>query len=149
LNDDEFLRQFENCSLPFEAWNQRAHVKVAFLYLRDHPFDHAVARIRTGIKAYNRAHEVPESDTRGYNETTTRAMMQLVAATIAAYENAIPAPTADAFCESHPQLLNKHILRLFYSPEQRMHPDAKIRFVEPDLTQLPRILPTQDGNARD
>jgi hypothetical protein len=44
----------------------------------------------------------------------------------------------------HPQLMTKHALRLFYSPQRRMHPDAKGRFIEPDLTPLPRL----DGDDR-
>lgn len=139
MNDDDFLRQFEECTLPLEQWTHRAHVKVAYLYARDHPFNEAAAKMRAGIKAYNAKHDVPKSDTRGYNETTTCAMMQLVASTIAAYSSVFPSPTADSFCDTHPQLMNKHVLRLFYSPERRMHPDAKTRFVEPDLTQLPII----------
>ena len=36
--------------------------------------------------------------------------------------------------------MTRHALRLFYSPQQRMHPRAKTEFVEPDLTPLPRIV---------
>ena len=146
MSDDEFLRQFEDCSLPFDLWTHRAHLKVAFLYAREHPFGVALEKMRSGIKSYNAAHQVPETDTRGYNETTTCAMMQLVAATIAAYGNVFPTPTVDDFCDTHPQLLNKHVLRLFYSPQRRMHLDAKTRYVEPDLRTLPLIQTTTDGD---
>lgn len=148
MSDDEFLRQFEDCSLPFEQWTHRAHMKVAFLYVRDHPFEVALAKMRSGIKSFNTIHNVPESDTRGYNETTTCAMMRLVAATNAAYGSTFPTPSADAFCDTHPQLMTKHVLRLFYSPQRRMHADAKTRFVEPDLTHLPELVQT-DESRRD
>jgi hypothetical protein len=139
MDDAEFLRQFEARTLPFEQWTHRAHVKVAFLYLRDHPFDEALARVRAGIKAYNAANQVPEGPTSGYNETTTVAFVTLVAATMRAYGNTFPTPDAERFCETHPQLMTRHALRLFYSPERRMHPEAKARFVEPDLAPLPRV----------
>ena len=58
-----------------------------------------------------------------------------------AYGTVIPTADSEAFCDMHPQLLNRNILRLFYSPERRMHPDAKTRFVEPDLTDLPTVPP--------
>lgn len=148
MSDDEFLRKFEDCSLSFEQWTHRAHVKVAFLYLRDHPFEVALDKMRSGIKSFNAVHDGPESETRGYNETTTCAMMRLVAATNAAYGSTFPTSSADAFCDTHPQLMNKHVLRLFYSPQRRMHPDAKTRFVEPDLTRLPELLQT-DESRRD
>jgi hypothetical protein len=139
LNDHEFLQKFEDCSLPFAEWTHRAHIKVAYLYLRDNDYNIALEKMRHGVKAYNAAHDVPESDTTGYNETTTCAMMQIIAATMAAYNAVMPTPGADAFCDTHPQLLTKHILRLFYSPECRMKPNAKTQFVRPDLAPLPLI----------
>jgi hypothetical protein len=48
-----------------------------------------------------------------------------------------PRATADEFFDFHPQLGLKKILRLFYSPELFMSPEAKREFVQPDLTGLP------------
>jgi hypothetical protein len=139
VDDREFLQQFESCTLPFGQWNHRAHLKVAFLLLRDHSFDEALDRMRAGVKKYNAAISVPEGPTSGYNETTTVAFMHLIRATVHAYSDTFPTPTADAFCDTHPQLMSKHVLRLFYSPERRMHPEAKHTFVPPDLAPLPRV----------
>src|SRR4051812_15142976 len=139
MTDEELLHSFERLSLPFAQWTHRAHVKVAFLYLRAHPFDEALAKMRKGIKAYNAANNVPEGPTSGYNETTTHAFLHLIAATMAAYGQQMPTPTADSFCDTHPQLMTRNALRSFYSPQQRMHPLAKTQFVEPDLASLPRI----------
>jgi hypothetical protein len=139
MNDAEFLQAFESLTLPFEQWTHRAHVKTAFLYLRQHPFDEAVAKMRAGVKAFNALNNVPDGPTSGYNETTTVAFMHLIAATMAAYNGTFPAPDADVFCDTHSQLMTRHALRLFYSPQRRMHPDAKQTFVEPDLAPLPRI----------
>lgn len=139
MTDSEFLRQFESCVLPFDQWTHRAHVKVAYLYLSACPFAQALERIRSAIKRYNAHNNVPENQTRGYNETTTRAMLQLVAATMQAYASTHPVSDADSFCDMHPQLMTKHALRLFYSPQRRMDPRAKAEFVEPDLAPLPKI----------
>ena len=140
MTDNAFLAAFETQSLPSAEWAHRAHVKVAFLYLREMPLGAALDRVRAGIRAYNAAHAVPESPTSGYNETTTVAFVRLVAATMAAYGDAFPTPTADAFCEVHPQLMTRNALRFFYSPQRRMDPRAKFEFVEPDLAPLPRIV---------
>ena len=51
--DEELVRQFESCTLPFNRWTHRAHVKVAHLYLKNHPFDEALKRLRAGIQRYN------------------------------------------------------------------------------------------------
>jgi hypothetical protein len=139
-DDAELLRRFEDCTLPFAQWTHRCHVKVAYLYLRQLNFDDALMRIRATINAYNAANHVPESPTSGYNETTTHAMLHLIAAVMRAYGSTFPTETSDAFCDAHPQLMTRHILRLFYSPARRMDPLAKTRFVEPDLAPLPKIL---------
>jgi hypothetical protein len=139
MDDADLLQQFEDCTLPFDQWTHRCHVKVAYLYLRLHPFAKALERIRTGIKAYNGKNNVPEGPTSGYNETTTHAFLHLVAAVLYAYDSTFPTATADAFCDTHPQLMTRHALRFFYSPEHRMHPLAKTQFVPPDLAPLPSL----------
>jgi hypothetical protein len=146
-DDATLLARFEDLTLPFAQWTHRAHVKVAFLYLRAHAFDAALDRMRTGIRRYNAHHRVPDGPTEGYNETTTVAFARLIHATMRAYGETFPTATADAFCDAHPQLMTRHALRFFYSPQRRMHPDAKHRFVEPDLAPLPapeRLLPAAE-----
>src|SRR5437773_1612770 len=95
--------------------------------------------MRSGIQRYNAANKVVESATSGYNETTTRAFLHLVAAVLGAYGETFPTPTADCFCDTHPQLMTRHALRFFYSPQRRMHPLAKTQFIEPDLAPLPKL----------
>ena len=138
MSDEELLRRFRDRSLPFTEWTHRAHVRVAFLTLREMPYEAALERLRGEIKAYNAANDRPEGPLEGYNETTTAAFLRLVDATMRAYGGVLPTPDSEAFCEAHPQLLTKHVLRLFYSPERRLHPEAKVRFVEPDLAPLPQ-----------
>ena len=138
MSDEEILRNFEDCTYPLVEWNQRAHVRVAFIYLSRFPYEAALTRMRNGIKKYNAAHQVPENQTSGYNETTTCALFHIIAATMQAYAKTHPVSTSDEFCDMHPQLMNKHVLRLFYTPGRRMEPGAKTEFLEPDLAPLPR-----------
>lgn len=138
MDDNELVRQLEACTLPFALWTHRAHVRVAYVLLSCSPFPEALERFRNAVKAYNGKNNVPESPTSGYNETTTHALLHLILATMRAYPGMHA--NADAFCDTHPQLMTRHCLRLFYSPGQRMHALAKTRFVEPDLAPLPRIL---------
>jgi len=138
--DAELIQQFEACTWPFDRWTHRAHVRVAYLYLRLHPFDEALGKMRAGVKAYNAANNVPEAPVSGYNETTTHAFVHLVAAVMRAYDATHPVTDSKSFCEMHPQLMSKHLLRFFYSPQRRMDSRAKQEFVEPDLAPLPRIL---------
>jgi hypothetical protein len=137
MDDADLLHQFESLTLPFAQWTHRAHVRVAFCYLREFSFEESAARIRTGIRAYNAANNVPDGPTSGYNETTTIAFLRLVDATMRAYGSVMPTADSEAFCNMHPHLMHKEVLRLFYSPQRRMHPAAKAQFIEPDLTGLP------------
>lgn len=141
MTDDELLVQFEAKTLPFEVWqHHRCHVKVAYIYLQKFSFAEAVEKMRVGVQAFNRHNNVPEGPMSGYNDTTTQAFMHLIAAVMKAYGEFLPVKSADEFCDTHPQLMSKHVLRFFYSPERRLDPRAKTQFVEPDLTPLPRIL---------
>jgi len=140
MTDEELLTQFEKLTLPFAEWTHRAHIKVAYLYLKQHPFPQALERLRSGIKAYNKANNRPDGPREGYNETTTHAMAHLICAVMRAYDKTHPVSTADNFCDMHPQLMSQYVLRFFYTPQRRMDPLAKAQFVEPDLTSLPKIL---------
>jgi len=138
MNDEDLFRQFCDCTLPSEEWTHRAHVKVAYLHLCKYSFDDALEKLREGIQQYNASRNVPEGPLQGYNETTTHAFLHILKGTMDAYGDTFPTPDADSFCDTHPHLLNKHILRLFYSPERRQHPNAKTQFVKPDLAPLPK-----------
>jgi len=137
MTDAQLIEAFENLTLPFEQWTHRAHTKIAYCYLQGNSFEEALKKLRAGIKAFNAHYNVPESPASGYNETTTHAFLHLIASTMHAYREVFPAPDADSFCDTHPQLMTKHALRFFYSPRQRMHRLAKTQFVEPDLAPLP------------
>ena len=134
MSDEEFLIQFETAEWPLSEWRHKQHIKIAYLYLRRYPFDEAMTRLRERIKAYNKAHDIPDTPTRGYHETMTGAWMRLVYLTLCEYG---PAATADEFWERSPQLSEKKTLRLFYSRDVFMSPRAKVEFVEPDLGPFP------------
>ena len=136
MNDDDvFIQQFESCTFPFDQWHHRAHVKLAYLYAVRFGHDVAAAKLRAGIRAYNAANNVQDSPTSGYHETMTMAWLHVIHATIQVHGQRA---TADEFFDFHPQLGQKKILRLFYSPELFMSSEAKRKFVEPDLTGLPK-----------
>ncbi len=134
IDDAAFLLQFEAGLWPREHWHHEQHIKIAYLYLTRYPFAEAVTRARLKIKAHNAANSVVETPTSGYHETTTQAWMRLVYTTLCEYG---PAANADTFYEQNPQLSQKKALRLFYSREVFMSPEAKFEFVEPDLAPLP------------
>ena len=133
--DAAFLKAFEDCTHPFAEWKHRSHLKVAYLYLRQFPFEQALERIRINIKRYNAATNTPESLDRGYHETVTVAWLRLVHFTLCEYG---PAASADEFLEVQEHLLNRKALRFFYSRDQLISWRAKSEFVPPDLAPFPQ-----------
>ena len=131
-SDEAFLQMFEDCTLPFEQWKHRAHLKVAYLYLRQLPYAQALDKIRANIQRYNAATNTPETLERGYHETMTVAWLRLVEFTLHEYG---PAASADEFLEAQEQLLNRRALRFFYSRDRLISWQAKAEFVEPDLAR--------------
>lgn len=134
MDDETFLRQFEDCTFPLDAFHHREHVKVAYLYLRQFPLATAVERVRDGIQRYNAAHQVPNAIDRGYHETITLAWIWLVHFTLSEHG---PADSSDAFFEAHPELWQMKVLRFFYSRNVLMTEKAKAEFVEPDIISFP------------
>ena len=132
MNDEEFLSAFEACTL--EEFHHRDHIKVTYLYLRRHPLDEAITKVRTGLQALAVAWSAPIDDLeKGYHETMTQAWVRVVHLTLS---DCGAAANADAFCDQQPKLMQKALLQLFYSPERLMTWEAKREFVEPDLAQF-------------
>lgn len=136
-HDRQFVSEFEACRRPLDYWHHRDHIKLAYLYLCQYPFDEALAKLRVGIKAHNATHNITEAITSGYHETMTQAWLRLVHLVICEYGQE---EDADAFYEAHPELSQTKTLRLFYSRERIVSAEAKATFVEPDLTPLPRSM---------
>ncbi len=135
MDDEAFLNAFETGAWPLADWHHREHIKVAYLYLRRYGFDEAMDRLRDRIKAYNAAHDVPDAPLSGYHETMTGAWLRLVYFTL---RDRGAKETADAFYEDNPQLWERRVLRLFYSTERFLSPEAKAQYLEADVTPLPR-----------
>ena len=129
MNDNQFLAAFQACTL--DEFRHRDHIKVAYLYLRRHSLDEAIAKTRAGLQALAKAWAAPVNDLeKGYHETMTQAWVRLVHLALSEHG---PTETADAFCDQHPQLMHKTFLDSFYSRERLINWQAKREFLEPDL----------------
>lgn len=134
VDDAELLDAFRTCTLPYHEWCHRLHVRLAYLFLARHPFEEALRTFRGLLQSYNLAQDVPESLTSGYHETLTVGWLRLIAARM-------PVPPAstdsESFCASNPDLLDKSLLRGYYSAARLVSWNAKRQFVPPDLQPLP------------
>ena len=132
MSDDDFLLAFEECRIPKERWTHEAHVRMAWLYLRQRPLDEVIPIVRRGIQRYNSS----LGNTEGYHETITVAYLMLIDQRV---DRGPAASTFAAFSESHPTLLDRTMTALLehYSRDLLFSPEARGTFVEPDQVPLP------------
>lgn len=128
------LANFESCSIPKEEYTHRAHLTVAYLYLRANPLPESINLMRSGILRFNKAKGVENTPTGGYHETLTVAWMRIIHSAMNSF-GALSGP--DEFLAQHPHLLCVTLLRVFYSRERIMSPQARAAWAEPDLATLP------------
>jgi hypothetical protein len=133
LSDEELWHAFETQALPAAAWTHRAHLRVAWLFLKRHPIDDAHVLMRVGIIRLNAFHGLVETVSRGYHDTLTRLWLALVAAQMQAAD----APSSGAFVDACAGALGKDAVLRHYSKERVMSVRARASFVEPDLLPLP------------
>lgn len=134
MDDATLLTRFEDAAIPRSEWTHRAHVRMAYLYLRAHPFDEALARIRAGIQKLNAANGVHD----GYHETVTVAFATLIADAMARTQSP-SLTTSDGFCDAHDDLFAKDLLLRHYSRERINSDEARAMFVAPDNCPLPPV----------
>ncbi|MDJ0973333.1 MAG: hypothetical protein QNJ98_02585 [Planctomycetota bacterium] len=136
MDEQALVAGFEDTTLPLAAWNHRAHLTVAWTYLERHGLDDATGRMRDGIRRYNQAHDLPDELDRGYHETLTQAWLRVLDGVRRIHG---AGDSATAFLEAQPYLLNRLLLRLYYSREQMMSWEAKRTYVPPDLAPFPAV----------
>lgn len=135
MDDVTFLQQFEACAFPFDRWHHDAHIKIAYLYLRRHPLEEAINKMRNGIKAYNAANKVEEGPDRGYHETMTQAWVRLVHLALCEYG---PAETADSFSSSTPNSPRRKCCVYFTRGSASCRREQRLGFWNPTLRRSPK-----------
>jgi hypothetical protein len=114
-----------------EGFGHRQHVELAWRYLAGHQVDEAADAVAAAIRQVAAAHGQPDK----FHETITRTWVQCVAV----HRERWPAATFDAFLDRNPQLLDPRLLAHFYSPGLLATPEARTRWVTPDLHALPAL----------
>lgn len=129
LKDADFLAAVEAATYPGEAFGHRAHVRLAWLCLREHGFESGLERVRGLIQRYATA----LGATGKYHETLTRAWAERVQVGL----DAAPGLTSfDAFLEARPELGDSRLLERHYRKETLDSPEARVGWVPPDRAPL-------------
>nr|WP_298682736.1 hypothetical protein [uncultured Dongia sp.] len=125
MNDDDFLRALEACTLAPAAFNHAAHLRAGFLYLQRQDFPEALGAMRRAIKAF----AVSIGKDGLYHETITTAFMTLINARLAIE----PAGGSwEDFAAHHRDLFDGTALSQHYSRERLQHKLARQIFLLPD-----------------
>ena len=132
MDDEEFLAQFEEGTLPLESFRHPDHVKMAFLYLRKYPAIEALERFSASLARFARAHGKDNL----YNETITWAYLLIIRERLARAGRSQNWPE---FLASNEDLMNgkDSILKKYYREETLNSGFAKGTFVFPDRLVRP------------
>ncbi len=130
LDDAAFLAALEDGSLPGEAFDHRAHLRLCWLLLRRHGPAEGAERVALLLRAFSAAKGAAHK----FHVTLTCAWAACVAAALAA------SPDADfeRLLVLHPALLDRALLQRHYRPQTLASPEARARWVSPDVAPLPR-----------
>jgi predicted HD phosphohydrolase len=131
---DDLVARFQSRTLPKSEWTHQAHLAVGTWHVHRLGPDEALLRLRSGIRLLNDSHGTPNTDSTGYHETITRAYVMLLAAFIADRDGQPAAYCAQALLAS--PLAARDALLTYYSKDLLMSVQARLDWVEPDLSPL-------------
>jgi hypothetical protein len=122
-------------------WTHRAHLTVGAALVHRLGPQAALAQMRAGILRLNQAHGTPETPTRGYHETITRAYVELFAAF---FQRSLPDATRAARVAAilASPLADKAALLSYYERDTLYCPAARAGWLPPDRAALDPALLT-------
>lgn len=129
---EDIAWRFTACRLSPEEWTHRTHLAVGMWHVQRYGTAEALAKLRTGIRSLNESHGTPNSATRGYHETITRAYVQLLSASYDACPSTMPLAERVTRLFDGP-VAERDVLLRFYSRERLMSADARAGWLEPDI----------------
>jgi hypothetical protein len=124
VDDRDFVAAFESCTLPGSELTHRAHVRLAWLYLREQPLLDALTRFANGLKRYAASLGAATK----YHETITWAYLFLIHERM--QRRAVS--TFEEFADANDDLFGA-ILGRYYSPAVLDSALARTTFVLPDV----------------
>lgn len=134
LDDDEFLRQFESCSL--NNWSHKTHLRMAWLYLTREGRRIGVNKIFDGIKNFIENSSTARKTT--FHFTMTYFWIQMIDLAIVQSPKQI---SFEEFLNFNSHLLNGGLFLEYYKKETMLNnPIARKEMVLPDIKPLPTLI---------
>jgi hypothetical protein len=131
---EDLVARFLDRTLPHSEWTHRAHLCVGMWHVHRFGEDEALFRLRDCIRLLNEVHGTPNSETRGYHETITRAYVTILSSYLASGNGESLGESVSSFLAS--PAAGKDYLLHFYSKERLMSVEARAAWMEPDLGDL-------------
>ena len=128
LEDSEFEKQFENCTLDSELFTHEAHIRLAWIHLRKYGEQQAILNICGQLISYTAS--VGANDK--FNKTVTVAAIKAVHH----FMQKSKADTFYDFIQEFPRLIYnfRELLAFHYQVDIYNSPQAKQEYLEPDLS---------------
>lgn len=125
MNDQEFLLQFGNCTFPPELFDHKAHLRLAWLQIKQYGIEQALENCCEYISGFASFH----GDHQKFNKTITNASVYAVQHFMEDEH------TFEEFIEKNPQLLSdlKALINSHYSYDIFVVENARKLFIEPDV----------------
>jgi hypothetical protein len=127
MNDRDFVAAVESCAVAAAEFRHADHVRLAWLYLNDHPLIEAIARYSTALRRLAAFYGVPDK----YHETITWAYLVLIHERMRRDD----APHQwEAFRAANSDLFSRKpsVLERYYAPQTLKTDVARRIFVLPD-----------------
>jgi hypothetical protein len=131
-SDVEFERQFASGQLSPQAFDHRAHLRLAYIHLTNHGHEGAAATFREALLGFLGHHEIDPSK---FHETLTLAWL---AAVWHFMQRLGSSSGSDDFLQKCAVLHDPKIMMTHYSRDVLFSEEARRQFVVPDLSPIPR-----------
>lgn len=130
MNERDFVAAFEACAIAPEDFHHADHVRLAWIYLGEHPLLEAIERFTTSLQRFARHHGVPGL----YHETITWAYLLLIHERM--QRDGAPKDW-ESFRAANPDLFARKpsILDRYYAPGTLSSDLARRVFVLPDAVR--------------
>ncbi|MCB0762709.1 MAG: hypothetical protein KDC12_14370 [Flavobacteriales bacterium] len=127
MTDEAFEVQFANCTFPPELFDHKAHIRLAWIHLKNYGLNQAIENLCTQIQIYDRTHD----EGIRYHATLTAAAVRIVHQCM----RSIPTASFEQLLNHYPELMTnlKGLISRQYSNELLGSERAKQEVLNPDL----------------
>ena len=136
---ERLVAGFRACTLPYECWTHEAHLAVGVWHVLHFTPEEACTELRGGIRRYNVACGIDNTESSGYHETVTLFYVRIIQDYL---RTVAPSASLDELVNGliDSPYGSRNTPLEFYSRERLFSVEARREWREPDLKPLPPLL---------